>query len=226
MKENRLYFLDFLRGTLLLIMVIYHYLFNLSYFFNYPVNLDVFFLKIIPPVFSSCFLLVSGYSSNLSRNSFNRGLYVLFWGMIITIVTFLFIPEAPVYFGILHCIGIMMIFSNYLKQKSDKYLIITGLIVFLLSFITKEIQSGNNLFLFLGITSNSFASLDYYPIIPHGSFFIFGIFLGRKKIPAFFYKNPENKIGEVLTLAGKNSLKVYLLHQPLFFVIYYLIKMI
>ncbi len=142
MKENRLYFLDFLRGTLLLIMVIYHYLFNLSYFFNYPVNLDVFFLKIIPPVFSSCFLLVSGYSSNLSRNSFNRGLYVLFWGMIITIVTFLFIPEAPVYFGILHCIGIMMIFSNYLKQKSDKYLIITGLLYFYLALLQKKFNLG------------------------------------------------------------------------------------
>lgn len=224
MKEQRLHFLDFLRGLLLLIMVIYHYLFNLSYFFNYPINLDGFFLKVIPPVFSSCFLLVSGYSSTLSHNSFKRGSYVFFWGLIITIVTILFTPEAPIYFGILHCIGIMMILSTYLKSFPNKFLLFLSLGILLSGYIVKDFHLNHNLLLFLGITSNSFASLDYYPLIPHGAFFLLGILLGRKNIPEFFYKKTQNKIGEVLTLAGKNSLKVYLLHQPLFFLIYYFIK--
>lgn len=226
MTEKRLYLLDFLRGLLLLIMVIYHYTFNLSYFFNYPIDLDAFFLKIIPPVFSSCFLLVSGYSSTLSRNSFKRGTYILYWAMVVTIVTFIFIPEAPVYFGILHCIGLMMILSRYLKKLPDIFLIIMSVSFFILGYITKNYYLNHNLFLFLGITSSSFASVDFYPLIPHGAFFILGTLLGRKKIPDILFTYPKNKIGEALTLAGKNSLKVYLLHQPLFFLFYYLIKMI
>ncbi len=226
MNNNRLYFLDFLRGLLLLIMIFYHYTFNLSYFFDYPINLDAFFLKIIPPVFSSCFLLVSGYSSVLSRNVAKRGLYVFFWATVVTLVTFIITPEAPVFFGILHCIGIMMIIAHFLKNIPDVLLLISPILVFIIDFLIKDLSVNYNYLLFLGITSNSFTSLDYYPLIPHGAFFLFGIFLGRNFKPDFLYKKLENKIGEALTFAGKNSLKVYLLHQPLFFAIYYFIKMI
>lgn len=208
-------------------MVIYHYAFNLSYFLNYPINLNSFPINIVPPLFSACFIFVSGYSSTLSKNSAKRGFYVLFWGMIITIVTFIFTPEAPIYFGILHCLGSMMIIKGFFLEKTpNHYLLIISIVVFLLGFITNNYYSDHNYFLFLGLTSRSFTSLDYYPLIPHGAFFILGLFFARKEKPTFLIKKPKNKIGEVITLAGKNSLKVYLLHQPIFFIIYYLIKMI
>ncbi len=208
-------------------MIAYHYTFNLSYFLNFPIDLNSQLLKVTPPIFSACFLLVSGYSSNLSKNSIKRGFYVLFWGMIITLVTFFVVPEAPIYFGILHCIGIMMILKGaFLKKFSNQFLLLLFFFLLVLGIIIKDFYLEHNFLLFLGLISKSFSSLDYYPLIPHGAYFILGLFFARSFKSDFLINGPKNKIGEVITLLGKNSLKVYLLHQPLFFLIYYFIKML
>lgn len=208
-------------------MITYHYTFNLSYFFDFSIDLNSFLLKITPPIFSACFLFVSGYSSNLSKNSTKRGFYVLFWGMIITLVTFFVLPEAPIYFGILHCIGIMMILKGSLLNKiSDGLLLGLFFSVLTIGFMIKDYYLDHDYLLFLGLISKSFSSLDYYPLIPHGAYFILGLFFARKFKSDFLINAPENKIGEAITLLGKNSLKVYLLHQPLFFLIYFFIKML
>lgn len=227
MKSQRLIFLDTIRGMLLLIMIIYHYFFNLAYFFNCPINLKAFPLNIIPPLFSALFLFVSGFSSNLSNNSVKRGFYVLFWAMIITLVTFFVAPEAPIYFGILHCIGVMMVLKEILlKNLSNQQLIIIAVFLLFFAFISSNYYPNHNYFLFLGLRSRSFASLDFYPLIPHGAYFVLGLVFGKNFRPSFLTRKPKNKIGEVISLAGKNSLKVYLLHQPLFFLIYLIITLL
>lgn len=223
LKKQRFDFLDFIRGLLLIVMVAYHYTFNLSYFFNYNIDLHSFPLKIVPPFFSALFLFVSGFSSNLSHDSKKRGFYVLFWAAIITLVSFFAAPEAPIYFGILHCIGIMMIFSSFIKRASASFILFWSAAFLILGYCFNSIHTEHNYLLFLGITSTSFASLDFYPLMPHGAYFLLGNYSSRKKIPSFLEYQLKNKIGEAITFLGKNSLKVYLLHQPIFFIIYFLV---
>ncbi len=221
MEKERLFLLDFIRGSLMMVIIFYHYIFNLSYFLNYNIDLDSFSLRLIPPLTSSLFLLISGYSASLSRNSLKRGLFILFWASIISLVTFFVTPQGPIYFGILHSIGSMMLLGFFLRKMPDKIILFLGLLFFAAGFYVKNISLSHNYLLFLGLVSANFASLDYYPLFPSGSFFLFGIYLSRKKRPDFLSFKIENKIGGALSFAGKNSLTFYLLHQPLFFIIHF-----
>ena len=223
MKPNRIAFLDLSRGILLCFMIFYHYSFNLDYFLDYDINLEALPFSVIPPVVSALFLFVSGFAANFSANSLKRGAYIFFWAMIITLVTFVVVPEAPITFGILHCISVSMIISYFLRNLSDRTIISLAIIVFFAASITASIRTEHSMLFFLGITGPGYSSLDYYPLIPHSSYFFLGMSAGRnkvilEKISEFKLKN---KIGRLISLLGKNSLKVYLVHQPLFFLLYY-----
>lgn len=228
MLNKRMKFLDFFRGILMCSIIFYHYAFNLSYFLDYDINLYSFPLVIIPPISSALFLFVSGFSSNLSRNSLKRGLYIFFWAIIITLVTLYFFPEAPITFGILHCIAVSMIFSYFLRDFSTKIIISLAIMIFASGYLINNIAFDNSYLFFLGITGPGYSALDYYPLVPHSAFFLFGMAVGKNidNFPFLYKFKIKNKIGELITLFGRNSLKVYLVHQPLFFLIYFLLNFI
>lgn len=226
MEKERLFLLDFFRGSLIILIIFYHYTFNLSYFLNYNINLQSLPLRIIPPLSSSLFLFISGYSTSLSKNSLKRGLIILFWALVISLVTLFVTPEGPIFFGILHCIGFMMLFTWFLRKAPDIIIFFLAIIFFLSGFYVDSISLNHNYLLFLGLVAPGFSSLDYYPLFPAGSFFLLGNYLSRKKRPDFLYLKNKNKIGGAISYAGKNSLTFYLLHQPLFFLLYFFIKLL
>ena len=84
----------------------------------------------------------------------------------------------------------------------------------------------NNLFAPLGLHKAVFYSADYFPLIPWIFMFFTGAFLGKPvsegKLPDAAYK----KRSRFLSIVGRNSLWVYLAHQPVIYGIMLVIGLI
>lgn len=245
---KRIYLLDELRGFAIICMVIHHTFYDIGFVLKYNWGYSVFnFLCIFQPVFWAIFIVISGICSRLSRNTLKRGCIVFAAGLIVTLVTAVIMPAigitgAEVYFGILSCLGVCMILTGIFMPLIEKGNEKAGMVVsFILFLATYSISSGSLLFgliklpaaLYktnylcpLGFFNSSFRSADYFSVFPWFFMFLFGAFLGKYArdgaFPAFAYKSRIR----LFQKAGKNSLWIYLLHQPVLYAVMYFISFI
>lgn len=214
----RLAEIDLLRGIAILLMIIFHIVFDLAYFYHWPVDYLNGFWYYQGKAAAVLFMLVSGISCTLSRNSLQRGLEVLGTGLIITAVTYLLQPAEYIRFGILHLLGSAMLLAPWLKQYSALTLAVAGTVCIIAGKLTITLTPPLPWFIPLGITPPGFASLDYYPIFPWLGIVLYGLAAGKLLYPAkqplwpgaALYR-PAGWLGWL----GRHSLPVYLVHQPL-----------
>src|SRR5690554_4310811 len=106
-------------------MIIYHLLFNLVFFGEYQFNLFTGFWFYFQQVTASLFIILAGVALTLSyvraahsigQNTylrfFWRGVKIFSWGLVVTVVTWFFLGEGFVVFGILHFIGFSIILAH------------------------------------------------------------------------------------------------------------------
>ena len=125
-KSNaRFWEIDFLRGIAIILMIIFHFLYDLNYLNIFNFSLYSGYILIYVYLVGIIFFLLVGISLTLSYSKVKetltknklifkyliRGLKIFSLGLIITIITFLFLEKGFVVFGVLHCIGISIIFS-------------------------------------------------------------------------------------------------------------------
>lgn len=243
MKSNRVHLIDEIRGFAIICMVVYHTFFDLVITFD--VNIPLFhssFVQTLVVLFVFIFVFISGSACAFSRSNLKRGLLCLGLGLVMTAVTYFFIPSLLIVFGILHMLGTSMILyallSRFLIKIPSVALIIGGLLLF---FITYHVPDGylgfesiftiglpSQLydlgFLFpLGFISNSFYSSDYFSLFPWFFCFVAGSSFGRllkdNKMPNVFYQMHLKP----LAFVGRHTLIIYILHQPIVFLILSLI---
>jgi len=235
--QNRFIELDFFRGFAIIFMVFLHIMWDLDYFGLVPLNQDIYqFQKIVPSIF---FILVGicltvtynrsikkqvNYNGKTYSHLIKRGFKILILGLIISIVTLIFIPEKPIFFGVLHCIGLSIILAvPFLKLKNYNILIAPLFILVGIAFSNFTIENPNILHLILGIHQANVGqfTIDYFPILPWFGVILLGIGLGN-----IIYCNGDKrrfrlpdltKYRSITTISwlGKNSLSIYLIHQPL-----------
>lgn len=250
MKDGakRIYLLDELRGFAIICMVIHHTFYDIGFVLGYEWGYNIFnFLCLFQPVFWAIFIVTSGICSRLSRNTIKRGGIVLAAGLIVSFVTAVIMPlmgieGAEIYFGILSCLGCCMIISGLLSPLIKKMNAKLGMLAMLiLFFAVYNISSGKiffglislpdilystNYLAPLGFYTKGFFSADYFPLIPWLFMFLFGAFLGKYAVngalPKSFYKSRIQFLQKI----GKSSLWIYLLHQPVLYVIMYIISFI
>ena len=111
MKEReRYHLLDGLRGITLISMILYHGMFDLVVMYGVSVP----WLFRAPGYVwqqSVCwtFILLSGFCWRLGRSPWKRGIVISVCGLIITFVTFVFMPSERILFGILTFTGAAML---------------------------------------------------------------------------------------------------------------------
>lgn len=235
--KNRVGFLDELRGFAIICMVVYHLMFNLKYIFG--VDVPIFFeswFDVIRDIFAGTFICISGIVCNYSKSNLKRGAECFFIGMIFTFVTAFAAPVSPILFGILHCLGICMmiygLFEEVLQKIPPSIGIIIGIVLFMLTFNFSRGYCGigdllkfrmpdffysTNVMFPLGFPGRSFTSSDYFPLFPWLFLFLVGSFYGvyvkEKRAPKFFY----NTHIKFLAAAGRYSIWIYVLHQPILY---------
>jgi len=224
MPNKRIFEIDFLKATAIIMMVIFHIVYDLNEFIGIEVNYSTGFWHWFGRIAAFLFILLAGINSGFSNNPTKRGIIVLGFGVCVTMVTFIFLRNEYVRFGILHFLGVSMIASSYLKRINNWVLLIIATAI-ILSVNFGSILTGTNPLIFF---ENIFGgtSIDYYPLFPYISLFIFGILAYK----IFYYKRNSilnlNLKNKAIYLISKYSLFIYLIHQPIIIGVIFLFKFI
>lgn len=223
---KRIWELDALRGICILGMVVVHFVYDL-------VELYQLVSWGYPPVIrfllrwgGVLFLLISGICVTLGRHHVRRGLIVFGAGLLCSAVTygmyyFGFTDRSIIiYFGVLHCLGLCMILWHPLRELPAWVLGIVGLGLVTAGFWVDTLPSVEYSWLIpLGLSPRGFLSSDFFPLLPNFGFFLVGAVLGKtvyqNKVSLLPTVNSSNPILRLLQFCGRQSLWVYLLHQPL-----------
>ncbi len=239
-RKTRYALLDTIRGIMLLSMILYHGAWDLVYL--YGVNWDWYRGK--GAYFwqqSICwtFILLSGFCWSLGKRHVRRGLMVFGGGLLVTIVTLIAMPENRVVFGVLTLTGSCMLLMIALEKILCNIPGVVGLVgSFVLFLLTRNVNNGylgfENLNLlklpgewyrgyvtaYLGFPPASFYSTDYFSLIPWLFLFVSGYFLYRMFEKKELLKKTVFGLGvEPFTFLGRHSLVIYLLHQPVLYLI-------
>ena len=123
--KDRFWEIDFLRGFAIILMIFFHILYDLNFFSITNFRIYSGIILYIARLSASIFVILAGISLSISYSKsknwlktndiilkfIKRGLKILFLGMIISVITWFYIPRGFVVFGILHFIGISIILS-------------------------------------------------------------------------------------------------------------------
>ena len=238
MKRFHYWEIDTVRGLAIVTMVIYHIFLDLWFF---GLRTRPPYLQVLEVNVAVIFIIISGISLQVSymnsekiENFFKgtslRSGVVLICAIFITLVTFVLIPERYVRFGILHLIGLSMFLGMFFARFKYYNLIFAFLIIIVGNYTYTHFYD-SNIFAWLGFRVREFDSIDYFPLLPWFGYFLLGLFLGS----IFYLKRrrrfniidlSDNFIIKMINVAGRNSLFIYLIHQPVIVFVFWLMGLL
>jgi uncharacterized membrane protein len=161
------------------------------------------------------------YASRFWRQSIRRSGVLLFWGMTVTVVSLLFLPQMPIWFGVLHFLAVAALLLPLFDKWRIKWLILAALLSITLGFVFAGLRVDHAFLLPLGVRPPGFASADYYPLFPFVAAVIAGVAAGKTVYRQKKQRPSLNKILplplEAFAFAGRHALTIYLVHQPIIY---------
>jgi uncharacterized membrane protein len=239
MQTGRMWEIDSLRGIAIVLMVISNFVTDAAYFRILEVDAFSGFWMYFARIVVSMFILLAGVSLTLSysrvrheepreirRKYFLRGAKIFGLGMAITLVTWAFIRQDFVLFGILHLIGFSIIFGQFLLKRSGLSLFL-GVSFILAGLALQAFSFDFSWLVWLGFRPENYYSVDYVPVLPWFGVFLVGMFLGSTLYPEGKRRFKlcdfsKSRFSAPLQFLGRNSLKIYLIHQPVLILILWL----
>lgn len=227
---KRLHLIDYARGWAILAMAIFHFTWDLEFFgFVEPGLTSTFEWKTFARCIASSFLFLAGISLILGHDpvlrvqSFiNRMMWLIGAAGLISAATFYTMPNAPIFFGILHSIAAASVIGLVLRKRPSVLLILLAVLVFLAPFYLRSEFFDTPLLWWVGLNANIPRSNDYVPLLPWLAPFLIGMAVAKlSKTKGLFEKlrdrqsPPQNILNKALSFAGRHSLATYLLHQPI-----------
>lgn len=223
MQVKRFFEIDVIRGVAILLVVFYHFIFDLTYFRFTQIELYAGFWLYFQRVAATLFVLIFGICISVSANrkdykvSFlKRSLKLGLVAALITLVTWVFAPGEFIRFGIIHFFTVATVLSLFFV-KLRKYNSPIAFVIILCGLYLNTTESTNAFLLPFGVLTQGIKTLDYFPLLPWFGIVLIGIAIGdyvynKRK---FVLKVKENKVTSFLSLIGRHTLAIYLVHQPL-----------
>jgi uncharacterized membrane protein len=238
MKKQRFLELDILRGLAVLLMIIFHFTWDLNHFNFIQTNMYQGFWGVLQKYIAGSFLLLVGVSLTLSyhkrkehftQHAIKRGSQVFGLGLLITLATFLFMRESFVFFGILHLIGFAIFTSPLFARLKWSNAVIGGLLLWGVVYV-KTIIVQTHYLAWLGFMYPGMTTLDFYPVIPWLGMILLGMFIGNTLYKGgkrtFNMSIKENALTNPLLWMGRKALPIYFIHIPVLFGIAYGISLL
>jgi len=233
-KANRYIEIDFLRGLAIVGMIVFHYYFVLVFLGVEDINLYQGWWLVLARSVQLTFLSLVGVSLSVAKinsksknphsfiiNRYKRAAQIFLGALLVTLVTYFFLPDYFIRFGILHFITASILLLAPLAGYRLAPILIGIFVILLTPFINSFASSALSLIV-LGFEPVGFASLDYFPIFPWISTVAIGIGVGsilyREKSP-FKFNDTVTKILSPVAFLGRNSLLLYLIHVPIILLI-------
>ena len=225
--------MDAARGVAIAMMVVYHLMYDLDYFGGYPIESTSGFWARFADTTASAFLFLVGVSLAISyarasaghpgRSLFGnyllRGIRIFAYGMALTVV-FLVFGMGVVAFGILHLIGVSIILAYpLLRYRFANLFLGLSLLAAGVYMRIEGFSSQSPWLLPFGVVPENLVMPDYRPLLPWFGVVLLGVFAGNVvygggRRPALFAGKAPAVARPLLPL-GRNSLLVYLIHQPI-----------
>ena len=204
--------IDITRGFAVLLMIIFHFSYDLSAFKYVDISFqNDRFWWVFPRVIVFFFLIAMGQSLELvHRKSIHwkvvlkRFIKIGFFALCISAFTYYAFPKSWIYFGTLHCIALASVLVLPFVGR-PRWTIAAALAILI------PLLWGYQLPWF----KLPHASMDYIPLFP----WIGVVFLGQLSVEynLHTYNPPNFPARKLLSFFGKHSLKIYLVHQPILF---------
>ena len=222
--KSRIWELDALRGVCILCVIVVHFLFDLSFFGGLDLTLPAWYV-FLQEYGGAIFVVLSGVCVTLGSKSVRRGLIVFACGMLITAVTYgmyrlgMSGADVVVKFGVLHLLGVCMLVYPAFKKLPPAALALLGLAIAITGYAIRGVVVPQHWLFPLGLTYEGFTSSDYFPLFPQLGYFLIGAAIGktayrekRTFLPGAFQQTP---VARFFCWCGRQSLFIYLLHQPI-----------
>ncbi len=223
--QNRLLTLDLYRALAVVLMVLFHFTYDLHLFgfietdttqVPFWVHLRTFIVTLFMSAVGMSLYLV--YANRYDRHKHMRRLGLLaVASAVISIGTYIIFPNSWIYFGVLHMIFVASLIGPIFTRIPN----ISGALgVFIITIYSTELLTMQKLLepLRLPLDLLPHHTEDLAPFIPWFGVVLMGIFIMHQ---GWLQKIilPKTKVTESITWLGQHSLAIYLIHQPLLFAI-------
>lgn len=218
--------IDLARGIAIVAMVIYHTGFDLSTdgLIATDVPGDVRW-KVFARLIAGTFLVLVGVGLVLAaqggldwRRYFRRLGFIAAGAALVTIATFWFDRSTFVFFGILHEIAAASVLAlPFLWAPAWLTAVAAAAIVAAPWFLADPAFDRPWLW-WIGLSPDPPPTIDYVPLLPWFGIVLAGVVAGRvvlRYAGTLARFRPQDAISNLLMLAGRWSLAIYLIHQPL-----------
>ena len=223
-KRERIWELDALRGFCILCVIFIHFMFDLGFFFGKELHFPPLY-TFIQQYGGAIFVVLSGCCATLGSRSFRRGVLVFGCGMLITLVTFgmyrmgMAASDVVVKFGVLHLLGVCMMLYPLLKKLPTTALSVLAAAIVAIGYAIQGMRFSVHWLFPLGFVYPGFTSSDFFPLLPQLGWFLLGIVIGRtlyhEKRTLLPGTAQDFFLFRFFQWCGRQSLWIYLLHQPL-----------
>ncbi len=230
----RLQKIDLLRGFSVIGMIFFHANYMLEAVFQRDlIPLPDTFWDVLGPGVAFIFIFLSGFSFFLSseekslvqvfRKSLRRSIFLALWAFSITAVTYTFIPEQRIFWGIIHFFALaslMILPFSYIW----KYNITLWILVLFIGNILNTIRIDSDLLVPFWLISPHYFSADWYPLFPWFWYMLIGH--GAAYWTKYFsllslLRGPHARsISPILTI-GRHAFFIYMLHVPILYLIFW-----
>jgi len=246
-SHKRISLFDGIRGICIIMMVLHHLIFNIRHF-NFlqgtganRLALSIYNGAALPWLmifFQSLFIFLTGMSSKLSRNNFRRSGKIAAAALLVTAATtVLFYPDSGIFFGILHFMAaaslIYALIDKYFPIMFRKYWLAPIYFALFVLFhhwtTTIELTFRTiNIFglqfdpVIFGFMPPHFATADFFGIFPWIFMFFVGALFGELIKSGKLNDTLEKIRLPFLDKIGTKTLLIYIIHQPVLFVLLHL----
>ncbi len=228
-SSQRIAALDLLRSAALLGMASYHFVYDLQMHGLVPPGFAVqgFFYWHARTV-ASTFLLLAGLGIWLSHGAGIR--WPAFWrrmakvggaAALVSVTTYIALPDWWIFFGILHCIALGSLLALPFLRLPALVTLAAGAFVVWASYALATPAMNAPLLRFIGLHTIPTMTVDFEPLFPWFGPILIGLGLGRlgSAFGLWDWLRRWNAPAWLRALGwpGRHSLAVYLLHQPILF---------
>lgn len=223
---ERILAVDLARTVALLMMAVFHFVYDLELFgWVAPGTATSGGWRGLALLTAGSFLFLAGVSLWLGhgagirwRGFWRRFVKVAGAAAVITAATMVAVPDAFIFFGILHSIAAASLLGLLVLRLPVVMLVGLAVLVFAASSFAKAPLFDPWWFWWTGLQTVPVRSVDYVPLVPWFAPFLLGVALGRlgSRFGLWHWLGrwPGGAWAQRLALPGQYSLWVYLVHQP------------
>ncbi len=232
-RDRRALWVDVGRGVAIVAMVAYHFSFDLLYFgfVDWDVTSGPLWRGFAASIASSFVFLVGvslvyAHGEGIRWRSFLMRLLVIAGCAALVTVGTMFAMPAPIYFGILHAIATFSVLALPFLRAPIWVTLAVAAAVFAAPYVFTDPAFDTALFYPFGLGETRPYTFDYEPIFPWFAVTLLGVVAGRliaRPAPGASGYREAGGFLRATAAAGRNSLLIYIAHQPVLFGIFMLV---